>query len=127
MKGLRLPWLAVFCLLPPAAAQQPDGDTSAIFMEAIVEERPALLSAPKVKYPTTLKNAGVEGQVIVQAVIDTTGRAVPSTVKVLQSPNPGFDDAARDYVEKAMFRPARIHGRAVRVLMQVRVAFRAKS
>ena len=127
MKGLWLPLLALFCLLPPPAAQQPDGDTSAIFMEAIVEERPALLSAPKVQYPTSLKNAGVEGQVLVQAVIDTTGRAVPSTVKVLQSPNSGFDGAARDYVQKAMFRPARIHGRAVRVLMQVRVEFRAKS
>ena len=124
MKGLLLSLLTVLSLVPPAAAQQPEGDSTQLFMEAIVEEKPALLSAPKVHYPEVLKNAGIEGDVMVQAVIDTMGRAVPGSVKVLQSPNPGFDIAASDYVEKAMFRPARIHGRAVRVLMQVWVKFR---
>jgi protein TonB len=127
VRGLLISFLTVLCLLPPAAGQRLDGDTSELFMEAIVDERPALLSAPKVKYPEVLKRAGIEGEVIVQAIIDTTGRAERGSVKVLQSPNPGFDENAKEYVRKAMFRPARIHGRTVRVVVQVPVQFRSKN
>jgi len=49
--------------------------------------------------------------------IDTTGRAEPPSVKVIQSPTPGFDQPAKNYVLRALFRPARVHGRAVRVLI----------
>jgi len=47
----------------------------------------------------------------------------PPSVKVLQSPNPGFDQSATSYVTTALFRPARVHGRAVRVLIQIPVEF----
>jgi len=47
-------------------------------------------------------------------------------VKVLQSPNPGFDQSAKSYVLKALFRPARVHGRAVRVLVQIPVDFKLR-
>jgi protein TonB len=126
MRGLLLSLLAFLSVLPPAAGQRPDGDTNGLFMEAIVDEKPVVLSAPQLHYPKALKEAGLEGRVIVQAIIDTMGRAEPRTVKVLQSPNPGFDQDAIGYVLEALFRPARVHGRAVRVLVQVPVAFRLK-
>jgi TonB family protein len=97
-----------------------------VFMEAIVEEKPAMLSGPVLQYPDLLRQAGISGRVLVQAIIDTLGRAEPSSVKVLQSPNPGFDQAARNYLLKALFRPARVHGRAVRVLIQQPIDFRIK-
>jgi outer membrane biosynthesis protein TonB len=34
---------------------------------------------------------------------------------IASSPNPGFDPSAREWILKALFRPARLHGRAVRV------------
>jgi len=95
-----------------------------VFMEAIVEEKPTVLSGPKLVYPDLLRHAGIQGRVIVQAIIDTTGRAELNSVKVLQSTNPGFDQGAKNYVLKALFRPARVHGRAVRVLMQLPIDFR---
>jgi TonB family protein len=97
-----------------------------VFMEAIVEEKPERLSGPPFVYPELLKQAGIQGRVIVQAVIDTLGRAEPPSVKVLQSPNPGFDQAAKNLVAKSLFRPARVHGRAVRVLIQIPIDFRIK-
>ncbi len=136
MRSLLLSFLALHLLLPFSVAQRPTRAPEAhdseaapkqtdneVFMEAIVEERPSVLSAPKLVYPDVLRQAGIQGRVLVQAVIDTTGRAEANSVKVLQSPNPGFDQNARNYVLKARFRPARIHGRAVRVLVQVPVDF----
>ena len=97
-----------------------------VFMEAIVEEKPAVLSGPTLQFPELLRQAQIQGRVLVQAIIDTLGRAEPPSVKVLQSPNPGFDQSAKSYVLKALFRPARVHGRAVRVLIQIPIDFRLK-
>ena len=97
-----------------------------VFMEAIVEEKPAVLSGPQPVYPELLRQAGITGRVMVQAIVDTLGRAEPNSVKVLQSPNPGFDPSAKQYVLKCLFRPARVHGRAVRVLIQLPIDFRLK-
>src|SRR5207249_4890870 len=97
-----------------------------VFMEAIVEEKPTVLSGPIPVYPELLKQAQIQGRVLVQAIVDTLGRAEPTSVKVLQSPNAGFDQSAKNYVLKALFRPARVHGRAVRVLIQIPIDYRIK-
>jgi protein TonB len=95
-------------------------------MESGVDERPEVLSGPALQYPDLLRQAGVSGRVLVQAIIDTSGRAEPVSVKVIQSPNPGFDQPAKNYVLGALFRPARVHGRAVRVLVNVPIDFSIK-
>ncbi len=95
-----------------------------VFMEAVVEERPEVLSGPLPQYPDLLKQAGIEGRVLVQAIIDTSGRAEPASLKIIQSPNPGFDQPAKAYVLRALFRPARVHGRAVRVLINLPIDFK---
>lgn len=97
-----------------------------VFMESVVEERPEVLSGPQPQYPDLLRQAGIQGRVIVQAIIDTSGRAEPPSVKVIQSPNPGFDQPAKNYVLRALFRPARVHGRAVRVLINLPIDFKIK-
>jgi TonB family protein len=97
-----------------------------VFLESVVVERPEVLSGPQLQYPDLLRQAGVQGRVIVQAIIDTSGRAEPPSVKVIQSPNPGFDQAAKTYVLRALFRPARVHGRAVRVLVNLPIDFKIK-
>ncbi|PYO79273.1 MAG: hypothetical protein DMD67_03140 [Gemmatimonadetes bacterium] len=87
----------------------------AVYAEAVVEERPALLSAPPAPYPDLLKQAGIQGRVLLRAIVDTTGHAEPNSVEIISSPNPGFDVPARMWVLRAVFRPARLHGQAVRV------------
>jgi protein TonB len=95
-----------------------------VFLEAIVEEKPSVLSGPPPQYPELLRQAGIQGRVMVQAIIDTTGRAEGSSIKIVSSPNPGFDPPAKNYVLKALFRPARVHGRAVRVLINIPIDFK---
>ena len=95
-----------------------------VFMEAIVEEKPSVLSGPQPQYPELLRQAGIQGRVMVQAIIYTTGRAEPASLKIIASPNPGFDQSAKNYVLKALFRPARVHGRAVRVLINIPIDFK---
>ena len=97
-----------------------------VFLESVVEERPEVLSGPQLQYPDLLRQAGIQGRVLVQAIVDTSGRAEPASVKVIQSPNPGFDQPARTYLLRALFRPARVHGRAVRVLINLPIDFRIK-
>ncbi len=80
-----------------------------------MEERPSLLSAPPARYPDLLKQARIQGRVLLRAIVDTTGRVEPGSVVIATSPNPGFDLAAREWILKALFRPARMHGKAVRV------------
>jgi TonB family protein len=97
-----------------------DGVTPAanqLYAEAMVEERPQLLSAPPLQYPDLLRRDGVEGHVEIQAVIDTLGRVEPGSVRIVKSSNPAFDQPTRQWVLKALFRPARLHGIAVRVLV----------
>jgi len=95
-----------------------------VYMESVVEERPEVLSGPQPQYPDLLRQAAIQGRVLVQAIIDTTGRAEPVSVKVIQSPNPGFDQPAKNFVLRALFRPARVHGRAVRVLVNLPIDFK---
>lgn len=94
-----------------------------VYAEALVEERPALLSAPAPVYPALLRRAGIQGRVILPAVIDTTGRVEPGSVRIMRSPHPAFDQPTKDSVLKALFRPGRLHGRGVRVFINLLVDY----
>jgi TonB family protein len=97
-----------------------------VYMESVVDERPEVVSGPQLEYPDLLRQASIRGRVLVQAIIDTTGRAEPPSITIIQSPNPGFDQSARNYVLGALFRPARVHGRAVRVLINLPIDFKIR-
>jgi TonB family protein len=87
-----------------------------------VEEPPALLAGAPPAYPDLLRAAGIQGRVVVQVVIDTVGRAERAAA-VVESSNRGFDAAALAYVRGALFRPGRVRGRAVRVLIRIPIDF----
>src|SRR5436309_13222357 len=95
-----------------------------VYSEASVDEPAAIVTAPPLEYPPALRRAGLQGRVTVQAVIDTLGRAEPASLKVIARPNTAFDKSALAYVLHAVFRPARVKGRAVRVLIKVPVDYR---
>src|SRR5438034_4783773 len=95
-----------------------------VYSEATVDEPAAIVTAPPLEYPPALRRAGLQGRVTVQAVIDTLGRAEPGSLKVIARPNTAFDKSALAYVLHAVFRPARVKGRAVRVLITVPVDYK---
>lgn len=94
-----------------------------VYAEAVVAVRPEFISGPPLVYPDLLRQAGVQGRVIVQAVLDTMGRVEPWSVKIIKSPNEGFNEPARTFVLGARFRAGRVQNRAVRVLVNVPIDF----
>ena len=81
----------------------------------VLDDPPVLLSSPPLDYPPLLRQAGIAGRVVVLAVIDTTGRAEPASVRVIQGAYPEFDQPSKQWMLNALFRPARAGGRRVRV------------
>ncbi len=101
----------------------PTGD---VFSVDVVQEKPERLAGPPPVYPPLLQQAGIEGTVMVQAIIDTMGRVEPTSIKITQTANPGFNESAKAAVLKSLFRPARVYGKAVRVLIQIPIAYTIK-
>lgn len=90
-----------------------------------VDEPPTLISHPPIRYAPEMQALRIGGTVIVEATLDTTGRVLPATVKIAQSPNPVFDAEAKWVVLAATYRPARIRGRAARVTIRQPITFAA--
>lgn len=110
--------------LPALQSRCPLAGVDDVYGETEVDEKAELLSIPEAEYPRMLRRAGIRGTVIVEAVIDTLGSVVPGTLRVLSSPNAGFNAPARDAAEQAVFRAARVQGRRVRVRLQLAIEFR---
>lgn len=98
-------------------------DPDAVWTEALVDQVPTLLAAPPPDYPALLRQAGISGHVVLQAVLDTNGRAEPASIKVVSTSHVGFERPGRQWMLKALFRPARARGRAVRVLVNMPLDF----
>jgi TonB family protein len=88
-----------------------------------VDEPPALLRLPAIRYAPEMQALRIGGTVVVEATLDTTGRVLPATVKVVQSPNPVFDAESKRVVQAAVYRPARVHGRPARVTIRQPITF----
>jgi len=85
-----------------------------------VEELPEAIEKPRPEYPEAARRAGIEGTVLVQALVGTDGRV--KDTKVVKSV-PGLDDAAIAAVKKWVFKPALGHGEPVAVWVAVPVKF----
>lgn len=93
------------------------------YLEAEVDERVELITPPRPRYPPVMQQAGIEGRVELQYVVDTTGHVERNSVKVMGSTNKMFEEPAKEAILKAVFRPAKIRGRPVRQLVQQAIAF----
>ena len=114
--------------MPPVEAACPPGELgdailSGVYAEDSVDERPKIVSAPPLEYPPLLRQGGVQGRVMIQAIVDTLGRPEPSSLQILARPSTGFEQSARDHVLHAVFRPGRVKGRAVRVRVRVPIDY----
>jgi len=93
------------------------------YLEAVVEERPERISSPPARYPDILRQAGIEGRVLVEVVIDTSGHAERGSLRILSSTHQLFEGPAREVVQNSLYSPGRIQGRPVRVRVQVPINF----
>ncbi len=112
----------------PGAVVRPGGEAVALSPTAIhetryVQEVPLLLRHPPLRYPDLLRQAGIEGTVLLEAVLDTLGMVERGSLRVMQGGHPLFEAEAGALVAGSRYRPARVNGRPVRVRVQVPVTF----
>ena len=74
-------------------------------------------------YPDALLSAAIPGRVVVEFVVDTTGRADMSTFGTVSTTHPSFTDAVRRAIAAARFTPAMLGGRRVLQLVQLPFSF----
>ena len=75
------------------------------------------------RYPEELKKAKVEGTVLAQFVVDTTGLVEMDSFKVLKSDHDLFTQAVKAALADMKFLPAQVGGRAVKQLVQAPFQF----
>lgn len=107
-----------------AAPPRPTSDSTAYFEFQV--EKPVLAGEnnPAPEYPPALEKAHVEGEVLLQFVVNPDGRADMRTFKVLKSSNDLFTQAVKGVLPSMHFVPAEVGGRKVRQLVQMPFGFK---
>jgi protein TonB len=94
------------------------------YFEFQVEKQVAgMPNNPSPRYPDMLRSANVEGEVLAQFVVDTTGRAEMNTFKVLKSSHDLFTNSVKAALANMRFYPAEVGGRKVKQLVQMPFVF----
>lgn len=115
--------LLALCGLTPAVAQS---DTTATVF-TIVDERPQVVqsedgSSNVLAYPDSAREAGIEGTVYLQIVVEPDGR--PTNVTVLKGVHALLDKEARRFAQTMNFTPGRKNGEIVRTRMTIPIRFK---
>jgi protein TonB len=85
---------------------------------------PRLVHIVEPDYPNFLRQARIEGSVVLEAVINASGRIVQLTV--VRSDHPLLTGAARRAVEQWIYEPTYLNDQPVPVLLTITVEFRLK-
>jgi TonB family protein len=68
-------------------------------------------------------DAGIEGSVLLEAIVDTSGNVVPSTIRVIRSSDEAFEAPAVVMLRESRFMPGRIGGQLAEVRVRIPVEF----
>jgi periplasmic protein TonB len=87
-----------------------------------VEVKPQPVNIPTPAYPEMARNAGIEGQTVVEALVDVDGSVADA--RVLKSAgNQSLDAAAIEAARRAKFTPAKQRDKPVRVWVSIPFRF----
>jgi protein TonB len=75
--------------------------------------------SPMPRYPNILKTAGLSGVTVIQVVVDSSGRALPATLKVVRTSHELFANAVRNAIGELQFTAPRAGQRKVRQLVEI--------
>lgn len=113
---------------PPPPAPVTDDDYEAeIFI--VVEQMPEIIGGTRMvyqylKYPQIAIQAGIEGLVVIQIVVDAHG--IPNSPEVVRSAGQVLDEAATSAVMQLRFVPGKQRGKSVKVRLAVPIRFRLR-
>ncbi len=127
-RGLRIlvgAGLAVALVVLACEAPRPveDGGISGVAVLDVsqVDQLPVRVSHPPVQYPPLLRDAGIQGDVVLEFVVDATGQVDSSSIVVISSDHKAFEQPAISLVKGSRYQPAMADGapRAVRIRQPV--------
>jgi len=112
---------------PPAPAAEETEEEIEIFV--VVEKMPEIIGGNQkvyeyLAYPEIARQAGIEGMVVVQIVVDPEG--IPRDPVTARSAGEVLDEAAVEAVMKLRFVPGRQRGKAVSVRLAIPIRFRIR-
>jgi periplasmic protein TonB len=96
----------------------PVSNTETYFSYQVEKQVSTRDDSPKPAYPSTLESAGIEGEVDVQFVVDTTGRVQPGSIKIQKATNDLFKASVLSTLPKMRFNPAEVGGKKVKQLVE---------
>jgi protein TonB len=123
-----LPLALVVLLAIPAQAQKPETDAHVKDeVYRVVDNSPELIGgleglAQQIQYPASAKEAGVDGRVFVQFVVDEQGGVINE--KIVRGVSPGLDAEALRVVRQARFEPGTHGGEPVKVRYTLPISFK---
>ena len=85
---------------------------------------PVVLAHAQPQYPPFAEERGIEGTVVLSAVVDDNGDVDELSVVRVVPRGMGFEDAASRYVKSRRYQPATKRGVPVRVRIEIIVQFR---
>lgn len=107
-----------------SSATNAGADAERVYFEFQVE-RPAkqLPDGVVLRYPDMLRASRTNGEVLAQFVVDTNGRALPETFKIIRATHVLFSQSVKNALPDMRFTPGTIGGKPVRQLVQMPFQF----
>ncbi len=87
------------------------------------DEEPVQINGAEAEYPQKAQRDRIEGYVIVQAYVDTTGKVLKASALYCSLPGYGFEEAAVRAAYKTRWQPARSLGIPVAVWVAYKYDF----
>jgi TonB family protein len=84
---------------------------------------PILISLPPPSYPDLMRRLGLEGRVVLRALVNSRGLVERSSILALQATDAHFIEPARQALAAALFQPGRFGGRASAAWIRIVVDF----
>ncbi len=116
--------------VPQNMAEKKEENTGPVPIDvSLAEEKPQLQNAAEVQrllqrnYPPLLRDSGITGQVQMKFVVNAQGRVEATSVSVVNASHDAFGEASTRVVERMRFKPAKVGGRAVPVLVQIPISW----
>jgi len=105
---------------PRAAADVVSGQAYEV---SALDQRPERMLCPRMEYPPLMQQAGIEGQVTVQFIVEADGSVQNESIEVLNASNRAFEAPTTEMIAGCKFQPGVVQGEAVRTRVEMPVAF----
>lgn len=109
----------------PAGPQPSQVGGLAAYRSDVLDQKPSISRRAAPDYPSKARRMNIEGKVMVQLVVDTSGNPKACTVQSAQPPG-YFEDAALEAAQRMRFIPGKLRGQPVNTVVLLPFAFKLR-